>query len=71
MEGGFLMSVRDKFLFRMLAAIFLFEVGFLGLGWYHCMKPGAQCEGLGDRSEKIFNVAIATTLSLLAAGKGR
>ena len=66
---SFFMSIRDKFLFRMLAAIFLFEVAFLGLGWWHCMKPGAKCEDLGDRSEKIFNVAIATTLSLLAAGR--
>lgn len=65
------MSTREKFLFRMLAAIFLVEVGFLGLGWFHCMKPEVVCEDLGDRSEKIFNVAIATTLSLLAAGKVR
>lgn len=68
---SFFMSIRDKFLFRMLAAIFAVEVGFLGLGWYHCMKPGTECKDLGDRSEKIFNVAIATTLSLLAAGRAK
>ena len=57
---------KEKFLYRLLAAIFLAEVAFLGVGWWHCMKPGATCEGIGDRSEQIFNVAIATTLSLLA-----
>ena len=60
---------REKFLFRLLAAIFLVEVGFLGLGWWHCMKPGATCTDLGERSEKIFNVAIATTLSLMVGSK--
>ena len=60
---------RDRFLFRMLAAIFIVEVGFLAVGWWHCMKPGATCEDLGDRSEKIFNVAIATTLSLMVGSK--
>ena len=49
----------------MLAAIFLVEVGFLGVGWWYCMKPDSQCTDLGNRSEQIFKVAIATTLSLL------
>lgn len=53
----------------MLAAIFMVEVGFLGLGWYHCLKPENVCGDLGDRSEKIFNVAIATTLSLMVGSK--
>lgn len=65
---SFFMSGRERFLFRMLAAIFIVEVGFLATGWWWCMRPGAECTDLGDRSEKLFNTAIATTLSLLAAG---
>ena len=60
---------KEKFLYKLLAAVFLAEVLFLGIGWWYCMKPGSTCEGLGDRSEQIFNVAIATTLSLLAGQK--
>ena len=52
------------FLFRMLAIIFIVEAAFLGLGLIKC-KTLKACPQLGDRSQQLFGVAIATTLSLL------
>ena len=57
---------KEKFLYKLLASIFVFELIFLGLAWGHCLGRNNDCPDLGDRSEQIFNVAIATTLSLLA-----
>ena len=65
------------FLFRMLAAIFLWEGVLLAYSFYACSHPmiGAEtqvllerCPRLGQRAENIFEIAIATTLSLLAGG---
>ena len=62
------------FLFRMLAAIFFVEAGFLGFAFYKCSQPIAgepvpmvneRCPKLGERSETLFGVAVATVLSLL------
>ena len=62
------------FLFRMLAAIFLAEAGFLAFAFVKCSTPIAgqpvplineRCPKLGERSETLFIAAITTTLSLL------
>ena len=55
------------FLFRMLAAIFAVEATFLAIAFYKCQDHEA-CPNLGNRSEQLFGVAIATTLSLLGVG---
>ena len=52
------------FLFRMLAVIFSVEASFLAFSFYRC-KDLESCPDLGNRSEQLFGVAIATTLSLL------
>lgn len=64
---------REKFLFRMLAAIFITEALFIGAGVYKCFSLTTedyqiQCPRLGERTETLFGIAIATTLSLLGAG---
>ena len=66
------------FLFRLLAMIFLWEALLLGYSFWACAHPGNQidkgvllterCPRLGQRAENIFEIAIATTLSLLAGG---
>ena len=65
---------REKFLFRMLAAIFLVEAGFLAFAFVKCSTPipgqpiplvNERCPKLGERSETLFIAAITTTLSLL------
>jgi hypothetical protein len=48
----------------MLAVIFIVEAVFLGLGLIKC-KTLKECPKLGDRTQQLFGVAIATTLSLL------
>ena len=59
------------FLYRMLAAIFLTEAGFLAASFYICSRPIAgttiqeRCPKAGDRAETLFVAAVATTLSLL------
>ena len=62
------------FLFRMLAAIFLAEAGFLAFAFVKCSQPipgnpvplvNERCPKLGERSETLFIAAITTTLSLL------
>ena len=55
------------FLFRLLAAIFAVEAGFLAFSFIRCPNVEA-CPNLGARSEQLFGVAIATTLSLLGVG---
>ena len=58
----------------MLAAIFFVEAGFLGFAFYKCSQPisgqevpmvNERCPKLGERSESLFGVAVATVLSLL------
>ena len=65
------------FLFRLLAAIFLWEGVLLAWSFQLCAKPSTRqetallterCPRLGQRAETIFELAIATTLSLLAGG---
>ena len=62
------------FLFRMLAAIFMVEAGFLAFAFVKCSTPipgnpvplvNERCPKLGERSETLFIAAITTTLSLL------
>ena len=64
----------QPFLFRMLAAIFLAEAGFLAFAFVKCSTPmpgnpvplvNERCPKLGERSETLFIAAITTTLSLL------
>ena len=58
---------RERFLLYMLAGIFTFQAGALGVGIYYCTQNGGiqSCPDLGDRYEQTFNVMIATTLALL------
>ena len=75
MEGNAPRPFRPKvFLFRMLAAIFVVEAGFLAFAFHECSRPipsktspmvNERCPKLGDRSETLFIAAITTTLSLL------
>ena len=58
---------RNKFLLRLLASIFAVEAIFLGVAFTKCTPD--TCRSLGDRSETLFGVAIATTLALLKAEK--
>ena len=55
------------FLFRLLAAIFDVEAFFLAFSVVKC-KDAEMCPDLGTRSEQLFGVAVATTLSLLGVG---
>lgn len=57
---------REVFLFRMLATIFAVEAAFLVAAFIKCPDPEI-CPDLGARSEQLFGVAIATTLSLIGA----
>ena len=51
----------------MLAGIFAFQAGALGLGLYYCAKSGGlqSCPEIGNRYEQTFNVMITSTLALL------
>ena len=59
------------FLFRMLAAIFVVEAGFLAFAYWGCSRtdPGQtviqRCPKIAEKSEALFLAAITTTLSLL------
>ena len=70
---------RQKFLLKLLAAIFICEFAYIMLanvacGWYAVTHPEVTfmdegtCSKLGTRSERAFSVAIATSLSLIGAG---
>ncbi len=65
----------EVFLVRMLACIFLVEAIYLGYGIHSCfnLKDPEDylkvCPNLAGRVEKLFGVAVATTLSLLAGNK--
>ena len=66
------------FLFRLLAGIFVWEGVLLAWSFHLCATPNhkagqtvlltERCPRLGQRAETIFELAIATTLSLLAGG---
>ena len=63
----------DVFLYRMLLGIFITEAIFLGFSFQKCAQLAdsntstiqEQCPRLGEKSESLFGIAIATTLSLL------
>ena len=61
---------REKFLFWMLAGIFIFEGLLFTAGFIACWRDGglAACPALGDRYESTFSVMVATTLALLTGG---
>ena len=66
------------FLFRLLAGIFLWEGILLAWSFQLCARPQydagksvlltERCPRIGQRAENMFEIAIATTLSLLAGG---
>lgn len=62
------------FLFRVLVGIFITEAGFLAFAFWKCSEviPGKavpmvaeRCPAIGQRTQELFGVAVATTLSLL------
>jgi hypothetical protein len=53
-----------KYLLSTLVGIFACQVLFMGYGMFHCERL-KRCDIVGNRSEEVFNVMIATTLSLL------
>ena len=58
---------REKFLFRLLGLIFLWQASLFTFGVIGCFNQGGlkACPGLGDRYENTVNVMVATTLALL------
>ena len=61
---------RERFLFYMLALIFVWQAGIFSLGVYGCFKLGGlnACPELGKRYENTVNLMVATTLALLTGG---
>ena len=61
---------RERFLFYMLAGIFIWQAAIFTGGVIGCFRSGgkAACPNLGDRYENTVNVMVATTLALLGAG---
>ena len=61
---------RERFLFWMLAGIFIFEGLLFTAGFVACWRGGGlqACPQLGDRYEATFSVMVATTLALLTGG---
>ena len=57
-----------RFLLRLLAGIFICQFFFMAYGAVKCQELN-RCEQAAERIENVFNVMIATTLSLLV-GKG-
>ena len=62
------------FLYRVLVGIFIAEAGFLAFAFWKCSlvipnQPvpmlAERCPNIGQRTQELFGVAIATTLSLL------
>lgn len=58
---------REKFLFRLLAAIFVWQAVIFTYGLTACLSLGGikQCPEIGERYENTVNVMVATTLALL------
>jgi hypothetical protein len=61
---------RERFLFYMLATIFVWQATIFSWGVYGCFKLGGlnACPELGKRYENTVNVMVATTLALLTGG---
>ena len=61
---------RERFLFWMLAGIFVWQAVIFSLGVWSCFLAGGiqACPALGDRYENTVNVMVATTLALLTGG---
>ena len=61
---------RERFLFWMLAGIFIWQAAIFTGGVIGCFRMGgtAACPELGKRYENTVNVMVATTLALLGAG---
>jgi len=63
------------FLFKMLAAIFAAQFVILGWSIWRCgtVNPGEElhikerCPEIGQRTENLFGLAVATVLSLLTS----
>lgn len=58
---------REKFLFRLLAAIFVWQAVIFTYGLTACLSLGGikECPDIGERYENTVNVMVATTLALL------
>lgn len=58
---------REKFLFRLLAGIFLWQGVIFTYGLTACLSLGGikECPDIGERYENTVNVMVATTLALL------
>lgn len=59
---------NTPFLLKLLACVFAGQVLFMGYGALKCERL-ERCDRAADRIEQVFNVMIATTLSLLVGGK--
>ena len=66
------------FLLRVLVGIFITEAGFLGFAFWKCSQPipgspaplvAERCPQIATKTQELFGVAVATTLSLLTAGE--
>lgn len=58
---------REKFLFRLLAGIFIWQAVIFTYGLIACLNLGGikECPDIGERYENTVNVMVATTLALL------
>ncbi len=58
---------REKFLFRLLAGIFIWQAVIFTYGLTACLSLGGikECPDIGERYENTVNVMVATTLALL------
>ena len=61
---------RERFLFWMLAGIFVWQASIFSFAVIGCFRNGLSdaCPDLGKRYENTVNVMVATTLALLGAG---
>ena len=61
---------RERFLFWMLACIFVWQASVFTGAVIGCFRAGAKeaCPDLGERYENTVNVMVATTLALLTGG---
>ena len=59
---------KSKFLYRLLASVFAWQLALLTWGVGTCMSQGGldNCPDLGKRYETTFAVMISTCLALLA-----
>ena len=58
---------KEKFLLRMLAAVFAFQGLIFGSAFIYCAKGGGlkSCPNIKETYENTFTVMVATTLALL------